>query len=94
MIVTVADAATMLVVNAKLTRVLPAGTVTLAGTAAAAGLLLESATAVPPAGAAPFSITVPVEIVPPVTVAVSRVREEIVASGGKVTKRTSLAWKP
>ena len=64
---TVALAATGVVVIVNVALVAPAATVTLAGTVAAAVLLLVSVTAAPPAGAAPFKVTVPVEEVPPVT---------------------------
>jgi hypothetical protein len=64
---TVALAATGLVVIVNVALVAPAATVTFAGTCAAAVLLLVSVTAAPPAGATPFKVTVPVEEVPPVT---------------------------
>jgi hypothetical protein len=66
-ILTVAFAATGVVVIVNVALVVPAATVTLAGTVAAAVLLLVSVTAAPPAGAAPFKVTVTVEEVPPVT---------------------------
>ena len=64
------EAATALVVTAKVAPVAPAATVTLPATVATARLLLDSVTGAPPAGAGPFSLTVPVgEAVPPVTLA-------------------------
>jgi hypothetical protein len=65
-IVTLVEAATLLVVTVKLADVLPALTVTDAGTMAAA-LLLESVTTVPPAGAAVVRVTVPVDEEPAIT---------------------------
>jgi hypothetical protein len=88
-IVTFVDVVTPFVVTVKVALVAPPGTTTLAATAATVGSLLVSATAVPAAGAAEFSVTVPVEVPPPVTLVAFRLREEIVASGGDVTKRTS-----
>jgi hypothetical protein len=64
---TVALAATGVVVTVNVALVAPAATVTFAGTCAAAVLLLVSVTTAPPVGAAPFKVTVPVEEVPPVT---------------------------
>ena len=64
---TVALAATGVVVIVNVALVAPAATVTLAGTVAADVLLLVSVTAAPPAGAAPFKVTVPVDEVPSVT---------------------------
>ena len=74
--VTVADAATALVLTVKDALVAPAATVTLEGTVATAVLLLESATCAPPVGAGPLSVTVPVEEFPPVTLAGFRESEE------------------
>ena len=68
-IVTAVDAATELVVTAKLALVTPAATVTLGGTAATAAFELERFTRSPPPGAAAVSVTVPVEPFPPTTVA-------------------------
>ena len=65
---TLADAATALVVMLNVVLVAPAAIVTLAGTDAA-GLLLESATWAPPVGAGPSRLTVPVSELPPVTLA-------------------------
>ena len=65
-IVTGAEAATVLVVTVKVALVAPAGTVTLAGTVAAVESS-DSVTAAPPVGAALVSVTVPVEELPPVT---------------------------
>ena len=79
------EAVTGLVATVKFALVAPAGTVTIAGTMATAVLLLESASAVPPAGAAVFRVTVPVEGVPPVTLVGSRLREERVTAGIKVS---------
>src|SRR5207249_3910176 len=68
-IVTAVDAATELVVTAKLALVTPAATVTLGGTAATAAFELERFTRSPAPGAAAVSVTVPVEPFPPTTVA-------------------------
>ena len=61
---TLADAATALVVMLNVVVVAPAAIVTLADTDAAA-LVLESATWAPPAGAGPSRVTVPVSGLPP-----------------------------
>lgn len=58
---------TGVVVTGKVTKVVPAGTVTVGGTVAMDGLLLVSPTTVPPTGAAAFRVIVPVEGEPPVT---------------------------
>ena len=73
---TVAFAATGVVVTVNVALVAPAATVTFAGTCAAAVLLLVSATAAPPAGAAPLKVTVPVEEIPPVTLDGLKLRPE------------------
>jgi hypothetical protein len=56
--VAVVEAATSVVVAAKVAVVLPAATVTVAGTTAAVELLLSD-TGAPPAGAGPVNVTVP-----------------------------------
>ena len=66
-ILTVVDAATVLVLTVNIALVAPAATVTLAGTLAAAVLLLDRVTCAPPVGAGPLSVTVPVDEFPPIT---------------------------
>jgi len=72
---TIAFAATALVVTVKVAEVLPEATVTVAGTCAEASLL-ESATTAPPEGAVPFSVTVPVDEAPPRTLVGLSVNED------------------
>src|SRR6266550_6434087 len=85
------DAATALVLIAKVAVVLPAGTVALEGTLAAA-LLLESATGAPPVGASPLIVTVPVEdCVPPVTLVGFNASEKTVRGGADITGRI-IVW--
>src|SRR5438445_5118977 len=87
--VTGVDAATALVVTAKVALVAPAGTVTLEGTLATAVLLLESVTWAPPAGAGPLRVTVPVEdCAPPITLVGFSASEE--RGGGGDRKSTRL----
>ncbi len=80
--VTVVEAATALVLTAKVTLVAPAATVTLAGTLAAVVLLLERVTCAPPVGADPLNVTVPVEEFPPLTLVGFSESEERVGAGG------------
>ena len=74
---TVADAATALVLTVNDALVDPAAIVTLEGTLATAVVLLESVICAPPVGAAPLNVTVPVEVcVPPTTLVGLSEREE------------------
>ena|SRR5438309_794475 len=78
--VSVVDAATALVVTAKVALLVPAGIVTLSGTEATAGLLLDKEMRAPPLGAGPLSVAVPVEGVGPMTlVGLSATEERVVA---------------
>jgi hypothetical protein len=80
--VTVVDAATVLVLTVNDALVAPAATVTLEGTLAAVVLLLESTTCAPPVGAGPLRVTVPVEEFPPVTLVGLKVKEARVGGVG------------
>jgi hypothetical protein len=80
--VTVAEAATALVVTVKVALLAPAATVTLEGTLAAVVLPLESVTCAPPGGAGPLSVTVPVEEFPPITLVGFSVSDVRVGGGG------------
>ena len=66
--VTVADAATLLVVTVKVALVCPEAMVTLAGVVATAVLALERLTASPPGPAGLVRVAVPVALLPPMTV--------------------------
>ena len=93
--VTGVDAATALVVTAKVALVAPAGTVTLEGTLATAVLLLESVTWAPPAGAGPLSVTVPVEdCTPPTTLVGFSVSDERGGGAEGVTVREAVLLIP
>ena len=96
--VTGVDAATGLVVTAKVALVAPCATVTLAGTVAAP-LLLASVTANPPGGAAAVKVTVPCEAAPPVTlVGLTATAESVAGAEGGVTvrvaDRVAPPWEP
>jgi len=81
--VTGAEAVTVLVLTVKVELLAPAATVTLAGTVAAAVLSLERETAAPPLGAGPLRVTVPVDGDPPVTLAgLSAIEESVGEPGG------------
>jgi len=90
--VTVADAATAVVLTVKDALVVPAATVTLEGTVATAVLLLESATCAPPVGAGPLSVTVPVEEFPPVTlVGFTEIEEREAGAGAEEISKSRIA---
>src|SRR5262245_11246827 len=81
-IVTGVDAATEVVVTAKVALVAPAGTVTLAGTEATVAFALESVTSAPPAGAPEVRVAVPWEAFPPTTFAGLTLSAERLAGAG------------
>lgn len=93
-IVTGVDAATELVVIAKVALVAPCATVTPGGAVAEASLL-DSVTANPPAGAALVSVTVPCDAVPPVTlVGFTATDDSDAGGGGDATVRVALRLAP